>query len=115
MCAVRVGGRELLASASDDRTVRIWDLATGTRECTLEGHSDGVRGVCAVRVGGRELLASASDDRTVRIWDPAISDPLHVVPAYYEALGLASFNDGCLVVGTSAGLLALSVTWGVRR
>ena len=25
MCAVRVKGRELLASAADDRTVRIWD------------------------------------------------------------------------------------------
>ena len=30
MCAVTVGGRDLLASASADRTVRLWDPVTGT-------------------------------------------------------------------------------------
>ena len=33
MCPVTVAGQPLLASASGDRTVRIWDPATGT--CTL--------------------------------------------------------------------------------
>ena len=49
MCVV--DGRELLASASNDRTVRIWDPGTGVTERTLDGHTSGVRGVCAVRVG----------------------------------------------------------------
>ncbi|MDQ3989816.1 MAG: hypothetical protein M3291_11590, partial [Actinomycetota bacterium] len=71
VCAVRVGDRELLASASGDETVRIWDPATGAVERTLSGHTGRVWGMCAVRVGDRELLASASDDATVRIWDPA--------------------------------------------
>lgn len=53
---------------------------------------------------------SISDDRTVRIWDPATSHPRHVIPIHYEALALAWFNAGCLVVGTSAGLLAVSIT-----
>ena len=115
MCVVRLDGRELLASASADATVRIWDPVTGVMERTLDGHTDWVRAVCVVRVEGRELLASASGDRTVRIWDPATSHPLHVIPVHYEALGLALFNNGCLVVGNSAGLLALIVTWDVRQ
>ena len=110
VCAVRVDGRELLASVSNDRTVRVWDPATGAAKRTLAGHTAGVNGVCAVRVDGRELLASASDDHTVRIWDPAISHPLLVIPVHYQALALTLFGDGCLLVGTSAGLLALSVT-----
>ena len=71
VCAVRVAGRELLASASDDHSVRIWDPATGAAEPILKGHTGWMWGVCAARVAGRELLASASDDGTVRIWDPA--------------------------------------------
>jgi hypothetical protein len=114
VCAVRVGGRELLASASADETVRIWDPATGATERTLKGHTGGVKGVCAVRVGGRELLASASTDRTVRIWDPATSQALYVIPVPYSTYGLAGFNDGHLVVALSAGLLAVNLTAGGR-
>ena len=86
--------------------MRIWDLATGSTERTLKGHTGWVRGVCAVRVQGRELLASVGVDRTVRIWDPSTGHPRHVIPIHYGAHALAWFNAGCLVVGNSAGLLA---------
>ncbi|CAG8910142.1 unnamed protein product, partial [Penicillium egyptiacum] len=58
----------LLASGSDDETVRLWDPATGALQQTLEGHSDSVLSV-AFSPDGR-LLASGSDDETVRLWDP---------------------------------------------
>ena len=59
----------LLASASEDKTVRLWDPATGVHHQTLEGHNDSVLSV-AFSSDGR-LLASASDDKTMRLWDPA--------------------------------------------
>ncbi len=40
-----------LASASDDKTVRLWDTATGTHRQTLEGHGDSVRAVAFSRNG----------------------------------------------------------------
>ena len=58
-----------LASASYDKTVKIWDPATGQCISTLEGHSDSVKSVAWSHDASR--LASASDDKTVKIWDPA--------------------------------------------
>ena len=62
VCALE-GGR--VASGSADATVRVWSVATGACERTLEGHGDVVRSVCALE-GGR--VASGSDDSTVRVW-----------------------------------------------
>ena len=66
-------GQILLASASDDRTLRLWDPATGAHIGEpLVGHTGAVSSVAfGTDTDGRLLLASAGDDRTVRLWDPA--------------------------------------------
>jgi WD40 repeat protein len=60
---------QLVASASSDKTVRLWDTATGAARGTLEGHSGWVRSVVFSPDG--QLVASASRDTTVRLWDTA--------------------------------------------
>jgi WD40 repeat protein len=59
------GGRAV--SASDDRTLKVWDLGTGAALLTLVGHAGPVRAV-AVAPDGRRAL-SASSDRTLKVWD----------------------------------------------
>jgi hypothetical protein len=61
------GGR--LASGSYDKTVKVWDAATGACVQTLEGHGDRVTSVAFSADGGR--LASGSYDKTVKVWDAA--------------------------------------------
>ncbi|MEM9214836.1 MAG: NB-ARC domain-containing protein [Cyanobacteria bacterium P01_F01_bin.150] len=57
----------LLASASADRTVRLWDVETGECLQTFDGHQNWVMSVAFSPDG--TVLASGSADRTVRLWD----------------------------------------------
>jgi WD40 repeat protein len=59
-----------LAIASEDGTVKVWDVATGRELLCLEGHTGAILGMTFSPDGQR--LATASRDQTVRVWDTTI-------------------------------------------
>ena len=66
----------ILAAGSNDRAVKLWDVATRTNIATFEGHRSSVRSVAfspdgAVLVSGAEDNVSGSWDNAVKLWDVA--------------------------------------------
>jgi len=60
-------GNEWFATGSGDRTIKIWDLASGTLKLSLTGHVSTVRGLA---VSPRHpYLFSAGEDKLVKCWD----------------------------------------------
>ncbi|MEP7337459.1 MAG: TIR domain-containing protein [Acidobacteriota bacterium] len=57
----------MLASGSDDKTAKLWDVASGKLLQTFEGHKGIVRGVTFDPAG--QIMASGSPDETVKLWD----------------------------------------------
>ena len=91
----------LLASCSEDKTVRLWDPATGEPLRTLTGHTDFVNGV-AFSPDGR-LLASGADDGTVRLWDPATGEHQRTLTGHATSVeGVAFSPDGRLLASGGA-------------
>ncbi|MDB9376380.1 helix-hairpin-helix domain-containing protein, partial [Nodularia sphaerocarpa] len=58
---------QTLASGSDDKTIKLWDVNSGNLRRTLTGHSHLVWSV-AFRPDG-QTLASGSTDNTIKLWD----------------------------------------------
>ncbi|KAG9727687.1 WD40 repeat-like protein, partial [Aureobasidium melanogenum] len=58
-----------IVSASGDRTIKAWDINTGTCTRTFTGHT---KGIACVQYDGRRIV-SGSSDNTVRIFDAATS------------------------------------------
>ena len=64
-----------IASASADKSVKIWDTASGQQLQTLEGHDYPVFSVAFSPAGDR--LVSASMDTSIIVWDVATGKQLH--------------------------------------
>jgi|APEBP8051072433_1049376.scaffolds.fasta_scaffold00900_4 WD40 repeat protein/nucleoside phosphorylase len=88
-------GRQWLAIADDDGTVRLWDVASGEAGPVLRGHKGAIFS-CAFSLlpdgAGRQWLASAGCDGTVRLWDVASGEAGPVLRGHKGAIFSCAFS-----------------------
>ena len=89
-----------IVSASDDKTVQVWEAVTGDHLFTYTGHADRVNAVAWSPDG--KLIASASSDSTVQVWEADTGIYLFTCIGHRDqVLSVAWSPDGKLIA--SAG------------
>jgi len=89
----------LLATASDDRTSRLYSTVTGNEVLRLD-HGSGVTFVQFSPDG--TVIASSADDGTVRIWELSTGRELRVIKGHSDEVFSARFSsDGTKIVSVS--------------
>ena len=76
------------ASASDDKTIKIWDLDTKSIVQTIETNEKDIK---MLRVLPSGLLASVSKDCSIKIWNPSL-DASHLVSSIGPIIGLYAYK-----------------------
>ncbi|XP_054271210.1 coatomer subunit beta' isoform X2 [Macrosteles quadrilineatus] len=91
-----------LASASLDRTVKVWQLGSPTPNFTLEGHEKGVNCVDYYHGGDKPYLISGADDRMVKIWDYQNKTCVQTLEGHAQNISAVCFHPELPIVLTGS-------------
>ncbi|MEH2349275.1 MAG: serine/threonine-protein kinase [Nostoc sp.] len=89
-----------LASGSDDKNIKLWDLNTQKVLATLSGHSQAVKSVAFSPDG--KILATASDDKTIKLWQVETLEEICTLLGHSHAVKSVAFSpDGQILASGS--------------
>ncbi|GMH83907.1 hypothetical protein TrST_g9414 [Triparma strigata] len=94
------GSRSRIVSGSDDTTIKVWDMNSGSLELKLEGHSNYVWSVAFSPDGSR--IVSGSRDKTICVWDAKNGKKIHEITGHENEVNSVAFSpDGASIVSAS--------------
>jgi WD40 repeat protein len=90
-----------VATASGDKTARVWDAASGETVAVLQGHTEHVLSA-AFSPDGKWVVTS-SNDKTARVWEAATGRSVAVLSGHEIQVVDAVFSPDGKVIATSGG------------
>ncbi len=90
---------DLLASASKDTTVRIWDLTNNLEKFKLTGHNDSVFSLKLITC---DMLASGSKDSTIKLWNITSGELIRTLTSHASFIywSIDMLNNHTLISGS---------------
>lgn len=102
---------EWFATGSNDRTIKIWDLASGECKLTLVGHINAVRGV--VVSDRHSYMFSCSEDKSIKCWDLEYNKVIRNYHGHLSGVYCMSLHP-TLDVLVSGGRDTAARVWDIR-
>uniref|UniRef100_A0A7I4DAQ0 Beta'-coat protein n=1 Tax=Physcomitrium patens TaxID=3218 RepID=A0A7I4DAQ0_PHYPA len=90
------------ASASLDRTVKIWNLGSPEPNFTLEAHQKGVNCVEYFTGGDRPHLITGSDDQTAKVWDYQTKSCVQTLEGHSHNVSAVCFHPELPIILTGS-------------
>jgi WD40 repeat protein/transcriptional regulator with XRE-family HTH domain len=90
-----------IGTASQDKTAKVWDAATGRLLLTLSGHTDSVNGIVFSPDGKR--IATTSDDHTAKVWDAITGEEIYTLSDFTDWVTRAAFSPDGKSLATTSG------------
>jgi WD40 repeat protein len=112
--AVRPDG-SLIATASADKTAKLFDMKTGARTGNFEGHTQHVLDVVWLPDGAR--FATGGADGLVKIWDVAKGEKIRDIPGFgKQVMRMAVHQKNAMVAAGDGSVKSINLeTGGVNR
>ncbi|KAL4488970.1 hypothetical protein ABPG72_005757 [Tetrahymena utriculariae] len=98
----------LFASASLDKTIKVWSILSKSPNFSLVGHEQGVNSVDYHR-GEHNYVISGGDDRLVKIWDCSTKQCIHTIEGHSQNISVALFHPELpiIITGSEDGFVKL--------
>ncbi|MFN6472111.1 MAG: caspase family protein, partial [Nostoc sp. SerVER01] len=89
-----------IASASDDKTVKLWNASTGKEISTLNGHSSAV--ISVAFSPDSKTIASASDDNSAKLWNASTGKEISTLNGHSSAVISVAFSPDSKTIASAS-------------
>ncbi|BAY13587.1 serine/threonine-protein kinase [Calothrix sp. NIES-2098] len=91
---------KILATGSDDNTIKLWEVNTGQVITTLLGHSWSVVAVAFTPDG--TTLISASRDRTVKLWKVSTAEEIATLSGHADSVSTVAVSPDAQLIASGS-------------
>ncbi|BAY99287.1 protein kinase [Tolypothrix tenuis PCC 7101] len=91
---------KILATGSDDNTIKLWEVNTGQVITTLLGHSWSVLALAFTSDG--TMLISASRDRTVKLWNVSTATEIATLSGHADSVSTVAVSPDAQLIASGS-------------
>ncbi len=91
---------QMLATASDDLTIKLWNLATKQKIRTFKGHSSWIYAI-AISPDG-QTIASGSADKTIKLWNLNTGKEIRTLIGHSDSVASVAFSPDGKLLGSGS-------------